>query len=272
MRSMRDELNLPVFPPFHVSSAPPVITGCNGPLLLPRSLVGSPALPQLLVNVTASVKTKEMHAAFYYLSLGSLSLLPLLSFLSPSPAVHMSSLWHIVWFDWSYTIKALVSLFLVPRRYTLQFGDLSVSIIWARFQRAIKPRWFTRWYETGRKTDLWTGAYRWCEELSSKRLQKVSFHPQRWRERDTDGRRNQPGKYSHEYGCVQSFSDGTRCQPPFIKRQRNEQPFCVIPYYFQLFQGTAFPKAAGDNDNVGKPCNRIRLHAAQRCQSVCRSR
>lgn len=64
--------------------------------------------------------------------------------------------------------------------------------------------------------------------------------------------------------------------PPFINHHRNDQPFSVIPaYYLQLFQGTAFPKASGDNDNVSnmrKPCNRIWLHAARLCQAVCLSR
>ena len=71
---------------------------------------------------------------------------------------------------------------------------------------------------------------------------------------------------------IQSPSDGTHWQPPFINHHRNDQPFSVIPaYYSQLFQGTAFPKATGDNDNVSnmrKPCNRIWLHAAQHCQAV----
>lgn len=75
---------------------------------------------------------------------------------------------------------------------------------------------------------------------------------------------------------IQSPSDGTNCQPPFINQLRNDQPFSVIPaYYSQLFQGTPFPQASRDNDNVSnihKPCNLIWLRGARLCQAVCQSR
>lgn len=85
---------------------------------------------------------------------------------------------------------------------------------------------------------------------------------------------DQSGKYSHKSGYT-SPSVGMQCQLPFINHHRNDQPFSVIPvYYSQLFQGMAFLKASGDNDNVSnvrKPCNRIWLRAAQHCQAVCLS-
>lgn len=76
-----------------------------GASLLPRLLTRFPALPQQLVKVMASVKIKEMHAAFMSFLLLFSSLFqppfPLTVFplLSPSPTVRMKVLCDTVWFD-----------------------------------------------------------------------------------------------------------------------------------------------------------------------------
>lgn len=74
---------------------------------------------------------------------------------------------------------------------------------------------------------------------------------------------------------IQSPSDDAYCQPLFINHHRNDQPLSVIlAYYFHLFLGTADLKVSGDNDNISnmlKPCNRIWLHVARLCQTICMS-
>lgn len=154
-----------------------------------------------------------------------------------------------------------------PETSLSQFSDLI-------FQRAIKPRWFTLQCATRSTADLLTSFSKRREKLSSENYTRFNITPEI--EKDVASQRvDQSGKYGHKYGYTITLRWHTLSTTIHESPSEWQAVLSFPAYFLQLFQGTASPKASGDNDNVSdmrKPCNRIWLHAAQHCQAVCLSR
>lgn len=111
-----------------------------------------------------------------------------------------------------------------PETSLSQFSDLI-------FQRAIKPRWFTLQCATRSTADLLTSFSKRREKLSSENYTRFNITPEI--EKDVASQRvDQSGKYMVINTDIQSPSDGTHCQPPFMNHHQNDKPFSVFLLIF----------------------------------------